>query len=44
MAGVRFRSTHAMSSLAELSWGDCVLACLYRPVAVVPPKMLFNRE
>jgi hypothetical protein len=44
MAGVRFRSTHAMSSLSELFKGDRVLACLYRPVAVVPPKILFKRE
>jgi hypothetical protein len=29
MAGERFRSTHAMSSLSELSDGDRVLACLY---------------
>jgi hypothetical protein len=44
MAGVRFRSTHAISSMSELSGGDRVLTCLYRPVAVDPPKMLFKRE
>jgi len=29
MAGERFRLTHAMSLLSELSGGDRVLACLY---------------